>query len=1030
MSLYGALYASVSALGAQSNKIGILSDNISNVNTIGYKRNNGEFETLVTNSGAVSTYSPGGVLSSNRQNISQQGLVQGTSSATDVALSGNGFFVVNTVPTGTTGQVMYTRAGSFTQDNLGNFINSAGLYLQGWPLDRSGNLPGVPGNPNTNSSNNLSSLQTVNVQQATGAAAATTSVNISANLLGSQVVYPGASATAGMDRNTVNFAQPGKSIIVPDSINGTQRGDKFTISTGAGLNYTYRYGGFTFSRDIASGATADNGQTVQASTLTLPNSPFSTTNGSKVVTVYSPANGLADGDVVTISGEGTTVGGIPGNELSQTYLVSNVTANSFQITVSTAATSTVANGGDSSVTVQTRRFAGNILDASTVNQALLGTTGTTPFLTSALSFSVTTQASGTVTFNYTSSTPNSQLHQFNTLSNLATAINSVAGLSARVSGGRLYVGALDANAAVTFANGQVQGNSGPPVQAGIDWIRELGLANIAVGDDRFNSLDSLSSIINDSAGLKATINNDLTNATLAINVKDPLDTIAFTDLPVASSTTYTATQPFTMVSGSNVVSVTSPAPNGFKTGDLISLDATGFTGYTPLTLNTGGSSIATTNASTTVTVVTAAAHGFTTGDTIYFDPSHLTGYPNATIGGIPMTDLIGPQVITVVNATTFTITAADAATSTATDTLGAANYLIASQTINGIPIQDLNGTFPITVTGPSTFTIQTTHAASIAGAGGQAGLVVTPPNNSGSILAELGLVASLNSVSLGVAGIQTVSPIGPQYDPANSAKNMAGGTIIPQYSQNVQVYDSLGTGHSLKISFIKTAINTWAAEVYATNPDEVSSTFADGLLTYGTVVFNGDGSLRSVSTGLANPMNIPWTSGAAQGTITIDWGTQGEPFGTLGATQIGGTDGMTQFDAAYKINSINQNGAAVGQLTNVTIDNDGYVIANFNNGQSQKLYQIPIATFSDPDHLTSVSGNAMQQSDASGQPNLRQAGKNGAGKIQASALEASTVDLSTELTDMIIANRAYAANAKLITITDQLLQTLNDTVRG
>src|ERR1700733_13092331 len=95
MSLYGALYAGVSGLSAQSNELGIISDNIANVNTVGYKEGSATFETLVTNANNATAYSPGGVLSGNQQLVSTQGLLQTTSSPTDIAISGSGLFVVN-----------------------------------------------------------------------------------------------------------------------------------------------------------------------------------------------------------------------------------------------------------------------------------------------------------------------------------------------------------------------------------------------------------------------------------------------------------------------------------------------------------------------------------------------------------------------------------------------------------------------------------------------------------------------------------------------------------------------------------------------------------------------------------------------------------------------------------------------------------------------------------------------------------------------------------------------------------------------
>lgn len=941
MSLYGALYASVAGLRSQSTKIGILSDNISNVNTVGYKQSLGGFETLVTSSGLPSAYSPGGVLAQNRALITKQGLIQGTDTATDIAISGSGFFVVKALATDEAANVQYTRAGSFRQDSAGNFVNAAGFFLQGWPLDREGRLPGEAGNVNTNSSNNLTSLETVNVQQATGNAAATTVVGLSFNLKGSQAVYPGADATADMDNNTLNFGKPAKSIIVPGQLNGLSLtpnannialGDKVVISTGSGLSYTYRYGGFTYGRDISTGNNGQSGVATTPTTVAINAGAIDTDLNSQTVHITTAAaHELSSGDVITISGQ-PSVGGIPIADLNQSFVITVTSATTFDITVATDPAGIVAAVGGNAGSIVTREFAGTILDAITTSQRFFSSTSTSNYTAASLSFSINTDLTGPVSFSYTNSTPNATLRQFNTLSNLADAINSVSGLTARVEGGRLYVGATDANAAVTFTNGSTVGDSGPPVRAGIDWVRELGLQNIAIGDDRFNSLTSLAAMVNASSGLDAKITNELTNASLTVNVEDPLDTITFQDLPVAAALTpFVNPLPFITTTGSNVVTVQHDLPHGFKTGDIVTIDATA---------------------------------------------------------------LPGP-------------------------------------TYNGVPIADFSGSFEILSTTPTSYTIAIASLATASGPGaaleGAAGVQVTPPNNQGSLIAELGLADSL--FGIGYTAPLTVGPIGPEYDPTDSAKNMAGGGTVPQYSQNVRIYDSLGTGHDLKIGFIKTAANTWAVEVFATDPAEVSATFANGLLAFGTLTFNGDGTLRSVGGSIAAAVNIPWSNGALQSSVNYNWGTAGEPFGTVGATVIGKSDGMSQFDAAYKVNSIDQNGAAVGELISVTITDEGFVVANYNNGESQRLYKIPIATFSNPDQMDAVTGNVYRQSANSGEANLREAGTSGAGKIQASALESSNVDLSQELTDLIVAQRAYQANTKLITTSDNLLEALNNTVR-
>jgi flagellar hook protein FlgE len=190
-------------------------------------------------------------------------------------------------------------------------------------------------------------------------------------------------------------------------------------------------------------------------------------------------------------------------------------------------------------------------------------------------------------------------------------------------------------------------------------------------------------------------------------------------------------------------------------------------------------------------------------------------------------------------------------------------------------------------------------------------------------------------------------------------------------------------------------------------------------------VFNGDGSLRSVSTGLTGTIAINWTNGAAPSAIALDLGTAGQPFGTVGAPVIGLTDGLSQFDSSYNVRFANQNGAPVGELVSVSIDKEGFVIGSYSNGQTQQLYKLPIADFTNPDGLSPISGNVFSETRESGEANLREAGTNGTGKVVSGTLEESNVDLAEQLTDLIVTQRSYQANTKVIQTTDQLFDALN-----
>jgi flagellar hook protein FlgE len=187
MSVLGSMFAGVSGLNAQAQRLATISENIANVSTVGYKRIDAQFSTFVTES-TPTRHSPGGVQSRPKHNVSAQGLLQSTLSATDLAISGTGFFVVNQNAIPTVGDAfVYTRAGSFTPDANGYMVNTAGYYLQGWPLDDTGKLPTDNGS--------LISLESVNVGQVTGKPVATSKISLGLNLPANSLIDPNGTGT-------------------------------------------------------------------------------------------------------------------------------------------------------------------------------------------------------------------------------------------------------------------------------------------------------------------------------------------------------------------------------------------------------------------------------------------------------------------------------------------------------------------------------------------------------------------------------------------------------------------------------------------------------------------------------------------------------------------------------------------------------------------------------------------------------------------------------------------------------------------
>lgn len=240
MSLFGALSASLTALTAQSSAVNIVSNNISNLGTAGFKSSSSDFSTLIA--GNVG----GGVLQSVRNDIDLQGALNSTNIGTDLAVQGDGFFVVQNLA----GETLYTRAGSFRTDNDGNLVNRAGYRLMGWPLDSAGRVPGDPGNNNTTSSQDIESLEIISESTISGRASPTNEITAQVNLDAGEQVLEGAGANISIESG-VNAPNSNLSLIVPESF---AAGDTFTVTLGDGTSNEFTYGGYTESNDITAGA--------------------------------------------------------------------------------------------------------------------------------------------------------------------------------------------------------------------------------------------------------------------------------------------------------------------------------------------------------------------------------------------------------------------------------------------------------------------------------------------------------------------------------------------------------------------------------------------------------------------------------------------------------------------------------------------------------------------------------------------------------------------------------------------------------
>jgi len=233
----------------------------------------------------------------------------------------------------------------------------------------------------------------------------------------------------------------------------------------------------------------------------------------------------------------------------------------------------------------------------------------------------------------------------------------------------------------------------------------------------------------------------------------------------------------------------------------------------------------------------------------------------------------------------------------------------------------------------------------------------------------------------------------------------------------MQVYDSLGNAQSLTVTYTKGAGNAWTYTV--AGPTGATITGAPALP--GTITFDATGKVSSLNGGPTPPvaanntvLNITWPGGSAASAISFD------------IINPDGTQSFTGLSSASTTVSSSQNGFPAGTLRDLTVDSDGMITGTFTNGQILKMAQLAVSSFTNVNGLEQAGNNHWSQTLASGAPTIGLANQGGRGAILGSNLELSNVDVASEFTKLIVSQRGYQANAKIVTTTDELLQeTLN-----
>lgn len=234
---------------------------------------------------------------------------------------------------------------------------------------------------------------------------------------------------------------------------------------------------------------------------------------------------------------------------------------------------------------------------------------------------------------------------------------------------------------------------------------------------------------------------------------------------------------------------------------------------------------------------------------------------------------------------------------------------------------------------------------------------------------------------------------------------------VYNYSTAITVYDSLGNPHLVYNYYVKTDVNKWDVRVIyddrkGADPNNPNYVEAGSL----TLEFKEDGTLKTSATKDIAFDFSKWGATSPQN-ITLDF------------------TGTTQYGSPYAVVSQTQDGYSAGSLIAITVDQNGVILGVFTNGQVKKVAQVVLAKFVAPHYLTKVGRNLLLESYSSGGPIYGAPGTVGVGTVYANSLESSNVDLAEEFIRMIAAQRAYQANVRVITTTDNVLNELMNIVR-
>ena len=1069
MSLFGALKTGVTGLTAQSSAMSIISDNIANVNTVGYKAGSASFSTLVTKQTSSTAYSSGGVQCRNRTGIDAQGLLSGTTRSTDLAISGNGFFVTTTTSNpGAEDLYSYTRAGSFEVDENGYLRNANGAYLQAWPLqaydgsenaslvkigenmymkaysDETGSTVYV--NDNVIDSTNMKSI---NLNTIGGTAQETQNIRFGANLPSDAPVFNPAKPEEGgrYSSAVLVYDSLGNSHNVTMTFTKVESGAwsiDLEMPSGAATLVTYS------QSEIVNDATPDvysaRAQLEFTSIPTNHSTIAMETNGTNYVfefttdgtTTYSPkanekviAVDLSSGVVTTADAVDKFSKAIQANMPGAARFTVSSDGKSIQVEQSNSGASVKFNAGKCKAVLQSIANPDPVTNIATGEFELpeidwdIKNTARVDFVSQKpedyLNKSVTI---GSNTYNF-SDTDAAKTEGIVTV-NISSAIDRRTGtvdtvklvqlLKAKINDNEpdytRYVASgstLEINPTSTGANILVNSGNSTSVT-----FRNTNLAayvgqTIRIGD-KANNLDKEFEFTDNAGIVSGTM---LANGNIAVNIADLTEKDTTDALPIAvMNALYQTIQTYyekheSIENLSNYFQVSGSTL--VSTGDFLATTAN-----TDTTVNVNQQ---------TLTFTGTDAANFV-GSTVGYDGKTYTfsKFKKTTGTQIDITDVIQSQTLKfgtnpadgnsiTIDGKTYTFKTTPAAANDvqigadAKTTL--ANLCAAAGLVAGAGVSIIDDT--LTLSNGKIVEINT----------GTSGATLTELVSAEGVMTLFAEAIGKTEYQQGATLTLTKYGANP-FNAATGAAAMGGVTTVAEDMISSKSTDGIGAGLSVVGKNNGKQVNQPENTGLLVLTNTFSFNNVDGAQNGSKIAgvrFNADGTPKEINMG---NVAIEWANGAKDMTGNYYESSQINLY--IGDTNT--ANGLTQLAGKYTTNYTTQDGAKYGSYTGVSVSENGVVTAIFDNGETRAIAQIPIATFVDANSLEALTGNIWIETTASGNATLRTAGEGGAGKISASSLEDSTVDIASEFTDMITTQRAYSAASKIITTADSMLEEL------